>query len=101
MSMMMGIVTLLQTPDYNLFGDQLMLFFLIFWAVIVIVVFGVSFAIAMCCRVWKVKKKFRKVKIKKHELTLKEQFMRVLDPEAYRKKTSYVPTPDAVKFTKE
>ena len=39
--------------------------------------------------------------MKKHVLTLKEQFQRVLDPEAYRKKTNYVATPDAVKFTKE
>jgi len=40
------------------------------------------------------------VKWKWHELTLKEQFLQLLDPEAYKKKSHYVETPDAVKFTK-
>jgi hypothetical protein len=94
--LMLGIQILLTFTDYNVFSDNASIFILFVILAVCMVIQKICILLGKCLRIWKVKE----VKSKKKELTLKEQFMKVLNVDQYMKSKGMKLTPVELHFSK-
>ena len=94
--LLLGIQILLNFPDYNAFSDNASLIVVVVIVAVWIVIQKLCILLGQMLRIWKVKEH----KSNKKELTLKEQFLRILNVDQYMKSQGIKLTPVELHFSK-
>ena len=95
--LLLGIHILLNYPDYNVFSDSAALLIVAVMIAVCMIIQKLCILLGTLLRIWKVNEK----KLKKEEMTLKEQFLKVLNVDQYMKNKGLKMTPIELHFSKQ